>query len=388
MNQISLYNKSTDSKLSIEAEELTSSRNIKIPKDGSFLLTNKTRLTEELKDKYTVGPTGDFQELEEAVRVLCNMKQYAKRKVFSKLIVLELQPNYIFKSYYQGGLDASFISIKSNTPVTINVTDGANIDRYHMSIFIISSGGKSPKFINTTFNITAIDAKLLWCGLQSYLSFENCTFNINYRDNVRITNLTFAHVEYSGLLRLSNVVFNIEVNKNNDLLLNSGNAYTRDYFRALSFSSIICLNVKFNIKDYSNQNDTSLMRIFVISESSSAFMSHTSVINYECDHGMMTLISSNHNSTLTAADGVTVTANSKTNNENSIIWSAYEQGFIDCDRTVLLNCGTQEKPIKDAFNVYKDGRLLIRSYKKTNSFFTNDTNIPTNTLNREGVISL
>lgn len=79
MNQISLYNKSTDSKLSIEAEELTRSRNIKIPKDGSFLLTNKTRLTEELADKYTVGPTGDFQELEEAVRVLCNMKEYSSR---------------------------------------------------------------------------------------------------------------------------------------------------------------------------------------------------------------------------------------------------------------------------------------------------------------------
>lgn len=384
MNQISLYNKSTDSKLSIEAEELTRSRNIKIPKDGSFLLTNKTRLTEDLADKYTVGPTGDFQELEEAVRVICNMKEYSSRQ---KNVIVELQDNYVFNSYSQNSLDASFINVKSNTPVTINVTDGASISSYHMSIFLITNGGKSPKFLGITFNITATDARLLWSGLHSYLSIEECTFNINYRDNARIVNPTFARVELSGLLRLSNVVFNIEVNKNNDLLLNSGKAYTRNYFSAFSFSNIICLNVKFNIKDYSNQNDNSLMRVFVPAESSAASMTGNSVINYECDHGKMELISVNHNSTLTAADGVTVTANSKTNNENSVIWCAYEQGSIDCERAVLLNCGTQDKPIKAAFSVYKDGRLLIRSYRKTNSFFTNDTNIPVNTLNRDGVIS-
>ena len=61
-----------------ETKELTRNSNIEIPKDGSFLLTNKTRLTEELAPKYTVGPSGDFQELEEAVRVLCNMKQHSK----------------------------------------------------------------------------------------------------------------------------------------------------------------------------------------------------------------------------------------------------------------------------------------------------------------------
>lgn len=387
MNQISLYNKSTDSKLTIEAEELTRSRNIKIPKDGSFLLTNKTRLTEDLADKYTVGPTGDFQELEEAVRVLCNMKQYAEWKRLSKKVTLELQPNYIFKSYCQSSLDASFIYIKSNTPVTINVTDGANIDPYAMSIFAITNGGKSPKFKNITFNITATDTRLLWSDVQSYLSLEGCTFNINYRDNVRIVNQTFARVELSGVLRLSNVVFNIEVNKNNDLLLNSGKPYTRHYFSVIAYSNISILATKFNIKDYSNQNDNSLIRVLNISERSTGIMDHTSVINCECDHGKFELISSHHHGALTAASGVTITANSKTNNEDSIIWSAYEQGFINCEHTVLLNCGTQNKPIRSAFNVYKDGRLLIRSYKKTNSFFTNDTNIPVNTLNRDGVIS-
>ena len=44
-----------------ETKELTRNNNIEIPKDGSFLLTNKTRLTEELAPKYTVGPNGHFQ---------------------------------------------------------------------------------------------------------------------------------------------------------------------------------------------------------------------------------------------------------------------------------------------------------------------------------------
>lgn len=387
MNQISLYNKSTDSKLSIEAEELTRSRNIKIPKDGSFLLTNKTRLTENLLDKYTVGPTGDFQELEEAVRVLCNMKQYENYRRSSKMVTLELQPNYIFKSYIQPGMDASFIVIKSTTPVTINVDDGTKIDPYYMSIFLVSNGGTSPTFLGITFNITAVDARLLRVTINSFLSFEDCTFNINYRDNVRIVNSTFASIELNGLLLLRRVVFNIEVNKDNDILLNSGNVFSRNYFGAGSFSNMTYLNVRFNVKDYSNQHDNSSMRFFLISENSSAHINYLSVINYECDHGRIELITIDRQGALTALNGVTVTANSKTNNENSYIWSAYEQGNIDCHSTVLLNCGTQEKPIKAAFSVNKDSRIIIRGYKKTNSFFTNDTSIPVNTLNRDGFIS-
>ena len=383
MNQISLYNKSTDSKLSIEAEELTSSRNIKIPKDGSFLLTNKTRLTEELADKYTVGPTGDFQELEEAVRVLCNMKEYSSRQ---KDVIVELQENYVFKSYTQFGMNAGFIVVKPKSPITLN-----NADLYRgpdSGIFIVAHGAISPRFEQFTMNITSTGVRLFDVIKHSTLTFNSCTFNFDYQDKqgTLLWFPLFLHYD-SSTLNIRNTVFNMSINKNNNTLLNNGEPLYRWLCVCGENTNTLIDNVKIIIEDKSNINDSSVTTVFPTGiQSRGNFTGSNSLIRYSAEHGAFVLIHTHSNGCLSLGDGLTLTGNSISGNQNSTLIDAYNFGSITCGNMNFQNCGTISNPIGYSFKVNNGSKICITNYWSGNSHVTNETNITVNTLTRNGVI--
>ena len=384
MNQISLYNKSTDSKLSIEAEELTRSRNIKIPKDGSFLLTNKTRLTEELADKYTVGPTGDFQELEEAVRVLCNMKQHSKGPRGHRLqsVEVELQENYVFKPYNQCGMDAMFIKVTAKSPINVTLTGPRG------NLFTLSNGAISPIFDRLTMNVMAIDSRLAHVHTKSYLVITNSTININYRDTlVPPMHYPIYLVHNYGMLDLNQVVINMDINKNNNNMLNNGTPFHRWLSGCVTLGGTSLQQFKLNLRDYSNMHDDSSCVVLpTASNSRLTFDGNGSLVNYSTEHGSFNLFTVSGNSCLDMAGGVTLTANSNTRNRASTLIFTYNLGNATCRAIKLTNCGRSGDPLLEAFTIDTASVIHIYDYKNTNSYFTNVTNITVNTLNRKGVI--
>ena len=385
MNQISLYNKSTDSKLSIEAEELTSSRNIKIPKDGSFLLTNKTRLTEELADKYTVGPTGDFQELEEAVRVICNMKEYSSRQ---RDVIVELQENYLFKTYTQFGMNAGFIVVRPKSPMTLN---NAELYRgFDSGVFIVAHGAISPRFENFTMNITSTGVRLFDVIKHSTLTFHSCTFNFDYQDKQDAVMWfpLFLHYD-STTLNMTNTVINMSINKNNNTLLHNGQSLYRWLSVCGENTNTLISNVKITIEDKSNINDSSITTVFPTGiQSRGIFSGSESLISYSAEHGGFVIIHTHSNGCLTLGDGLTITANSSSGYENQIstLIDAYNFGSITCQNIKLQDCGTNSKPIGYSFKVNAGSKISITNYQSANSHVTNETNIAVNTLTNSGVI--
>lgn len=382
MNQISLYNKSTDSKLSIEAEELTRSRNIKIPKDGSFLLTNKTRLTEELADKYTVGPTGDFQELEEAVRVLCNMKEYSSRQ---KDVIVELQENYVFKPYTQFGMNAGFIVVRPKSPITLEVT---NLNR---AIFSVVHGAISPRFEQFTMNIKSTNTRLFDIIRQSELSFAVSTFNFNYQDNPGDSNtpLNFPFfLNYNSTsLTLGTVTFNIEINKDNSNMLNNGEPLYRWLSVCGENSELLASHVRINIKDYSNINDNSVTDVLPSGINSKVvFNGNNPLISYSTEHGGFNLVRVHSGGVVTMNSAITLTGNSKTSNQNSRLVLVYNSGTVDCTSVQLVNCGSPGSVLKNAFSVDAGSAINITGYRNNNSHFSNLTNVQVNTLTSSGII--
>lgn len=377
MNQISLYNKSTDSKLSIEAEELTRSRNIKIPKDGSFLLTNKTRLTEELAPKYTVGPTGDFQELEEAVRVLCNMKRYSST---NRDVIVELQNDYIFKPYYQFSIDAGFIRVIAKAPINLEVSNGA-------AVFSIDRGGVSPRFEQFNMNIKVRNSRLFNVVHQSALYFDNCTFNFDYQDIPErpLKFPFFLHYDSSRLV-VTRTVFNMDINKDNNTMLNNGNVVNRWLSVCGENTDTIMSYVKINIRDHSNMNDNSTTSVLPSGlQSRLQFGGNGSIISYSSEHGRFSIIWTHSNGCVTLGNDVTITANSKTGNSNSIIMYVRDCGTITCNEVNLVDCG-MDTPIGTAFFIFNGSTININSYRNRNSQFTELTNIQKNTLTRSGII--
>ena len=379
MNQISLYNKSTDSKLSIEAEELTRSRNIKIPKDGSFLLTNKTRLTEELADKYTVGPTGDFQELEEAVRVICNMKEYSSRQ---KDVIVELQENYVFKPYNQCGMDAMFIKVTAKAPINVELSNP------HGTLFNLYNGALSPIFDSLTMNVTATNSRLANVIRKSCLKITNSTININYQDTLVPPMIfpIYAVYDYSTL-DLFSVVINMDINKNNNNILNNGESFFRWLSVCGEHSDTLLREFKLNLTDHSNMHDDSYSIVLPSGlNSRMMFTGSGSLLNYSTEHGPFRLFEVHGNGCLNMTGGVTLTANSNTRNRQSTLIFPYNLGSVTCRDIKLVDCGRPGDPLITAFAVETSGVIHIYGYKSTNSHFTNITNIPENILNRLGVI--
>lgn len=380
MNQISLYNKSSDSKLSIEAEELTSSRNIKIPKDGSFLLTNKTRLTEDLADKYTVGPTGDFQELEEAVRVLCNMKEYSTRR---GNVLVELQENYVFKSYHQVNMNAGFIVVRPKSTMTLNTAD---INTH--AIFSLQQGAISPRFEQFTMNITSTGVRLFEVIHNARLSFNTCTFNFDYQDKqgTPLTFPLFLHYD-SSVLVMDNTVINMTINKNNNTLLNSGKAMYRWLCVCGENSDTKLIGVKIIIEDKSNILDSSVTSVFPTGYHSRVmFNGPESLISYSGEHGGFVLISTHSNGSITLNNGLTLTGNSNSGNQISELVVANSLGSISCDSIKLKDCGTISNPIKYSFSVNTGGMMNINNCQSANLYVSNETSIRVNDLTRNGVI--
>ena len=385
MNQISLYNKSTDSKLSIEAEELTRSRNIKIPKDGSFLLTNKTRLTEELKDKYTVGPNGDFQELEEAVRVLCNMKQYSNGPNGHHLqsVEVELQENYIFKPYNQCGMDASFIKVTSKSIIDVPV-----FNPYESSLFNLSNGAISPIFDRLTMSVRVSNCRLATVTTNSCLKITNSTIGILYQDTlVPPMNFPIYAVYDYGMLDLFGVVINMSINKHNNTMLNNGEPIYRWLSLCGEHSDTLLRECKLNISDHSNMNDDSGCSVLPSGYNSRMmFIGSGSLVDYSTEHGFFHLFTTHGNGCLTMTGGVTLTANSNTRNRLSTLIFTYNLGSVTCRDIKLLNCGRPGDPMNEAFTIDTASVIHVRDYKNTNSYFINETNITVNTLTTNGVI--
>ena len=383
MNQISLYNKSTDSKLSIEAEELTRSRNIKIPKDGSFLLTNKTRLTEELADKYTVGPTGDFQELEEAVRVLCNMKEYSSRQGD---VIVELQEDYLFKSYTQFGMNAGFIIVRHKSPsMQLRVDPTINLNR---GIFYVDQGAISPRFTQITMNITSTGRQLFTVLSHSVLTFHACTFNFDYQDREGTETRSPLFLIYnSATLVITSTVINMSINKNNNTMINSGRRSIRWFSRCCENSDAHFNNVKINIEDKSNIEDSSITTAIICNTNSDVVFA-TGLIKYSTEHGGFVLVSAQTNGRIYIGSNLTLTGNSNFNsgNQKSTLIDANSLGSITCGNITLKDCGTISNPIRYSFRVVTGGMINITNYKNDNSHVTDEANITVNTLTRNGVI--
>lgn len=381
MNQISLYNKSTDSKLSIEPEELNKNRTIKIPKDGDFFLTNKSKIVEDVSSKYTVGPNGDFQELEEAIRVLCNMRQYSSVEPIKKTIELELLEDYVFKPYFQSGMNAGFIIVRSRNPINIE------LNKSPYALFTFNNGAIGPTFRNITFNIKLVESRLIWTELRSYSSFENCNFIINYQDNVNVLSHIIFVATTSSTLFLRNIVFDVDINKNNDKLLNNGKKFDRFLCITGIRSAGQYNNVKLRIREHSNKHDDSYTRIFDVNQGSYASLeSGETLIDFSSKHGTFTVVSANHEAFINMPGRVKITASSNMNNR-SVLVQAYENGVINCEDVNLLNSGNST-PILYGFQAVSGSKIYIRGYKNNNSNITNITNIPPNTYSSEASIIL